>query len=109
MEFDNKEVFVTGFSNNKNIQQAYPNWIIAGYSLNPAGSNAFDLTLKGACRYYNSVGGTSLYKMERTIIHSDSTFKFSASDAGDFFELNCDRSWSIDNFKISAIYNITTK
>ena len=109
MEFDNKEVLVTGFSNNKNHQQAYPNWINAGYALNPVGSNAFDLTLKGACRYFNLVGGTSLYRMERTIIHSDSTFKFSASDAGEFFELNCDRSWSIDNLKITAIYNITTK
>ena len=109
MEFDNKEVLVTGFSNNKDCQQAYPNWINAGYALNSAGSNAFDLTLKGACRYFKIVGGTSLYRMERTIIHSDSTFKFSASDAGEFFELTCDRSWSIDNLKISAIYNITTK
>ena len=109
MVFDNNEVLVTGFSNNKDRQQAYPNWINAGYKLNPAGSNAFDLTLLGACRYSKIIGGTSHYKMERTIIHSDSTFKFSASDAGEFFEMTCDRSWSIDNLKISAIYNITTK
>jgi len=109
MEFDNNEMLVTGFSNNKYVPQSYPDWINAGFPPNPAGSNAFDLTLKGACRFNTLAGGTTLYKIEKTIIHSDSTFKFSASDAGEFFELNCERSWSIDNFKVSAIYNITTK
>jgi hypothetical protein len=43
--------------------------------------------------------------MERTIIHSKPTFTFAGSDAGAFFQLNCERSWSIDNIKITAIYN----
>ena len=105
MEFDNREVLVSGFSNIENVMQAYPNWIGNGSALNPPGANAFDLNLKGACRNISKVNGTSHYKMERTIIHSDSTFKFAGSDAGEFFQLNCDRSWSMDNFKITAIYN----
>jgi hypothetical protein len=109
MEFDNREVLVTGFSNNALKLQAYPDWIDIGLQPNPAGSNAFDRDLKGACRFYNIIGGTKLYKIERTIIHSDSTFIFSASDAGNFLGLNCERSWSIDNFKVNIIYNIVTK
>ncbi len=109
MQFDNREVLVTGFSNNEARLQAYPDWINVGLPPNPAGANAFDRNLKGACRFYNINGGTKLYKIERTIIHSDSTFLFSASDAGEFLGLNCERSWSIDNFNVSVIYNITTK
>jgi hypothetical protein len=105
MEFDKREVLVTGFSNIENVMQAYPNWIGNGSALNPPGSNAFDLNLTGACRNISKTNGTSYYKMERTVMHSDSTFIFAGSDAGAYFQLNCDRSWSIDNMKISVIYN----
>jgi hypothetical protein len=109
MQFDNREVLVTGFSNNESYGQSYPDWINIGIQLNPAGANAYDLNLKGACRFNNINGGTKLYKIERTIIHSDSTFLFTASDAGEYLGLNCERSWSIDNFNVSIIYNIVTK
>ena len=105
MEFDNREVLVTGFSNIENVMQSYPNWIGNGSASNAPGANAFDLNLKGACRNISKANGTSHYKMERTIVHTGSTFAFAASDAGAFFQLNCDRSWSIDNLKITAIYN----
>ena len=109
MQFNNREVLVTGFSNNESIPQAYPDWINIGIQLNPAGANAFDRNLKGACRFFNKEGGTKLYKIERTFIHSDSTFLFTASDAGEYIGLNCERSWSIDNFNINIIYNIALK
>jgi hypothetical protein len=105
MELENNEVLVTGFSNIENVMQSYPNWIANGSALNPPGANAFDLNLKGACRNINKANGSSHYKMERTIIHSKPTFTFAGSDAGAFFQLNCERSWSIDNIKITAIYN----
>jgi hypothetical protein len=105
MELENNEVLVTGFSNIENVMQSYPNWIANGSALNPPGANAFDLKLKGACRNISKANGSSHYKMERTIIHSKPTFTFAGSDAGAFFQLNCERSWSIDNIKITAIYN----
>lgn len=105
MELENNEVLVTGFSNIENVMQSYPNWIANGSALNPPGANAFDLNLKGACRNISKANGTSHYKMERTIIHSKPTFTFAGSDAGAFFQLNCERSWSMDNIKITAIYN----
>ena len=105
MELENNEVLVTGFSNIENVMQSYPNWIANGSALNPPGANAFDLNLKGACRNISKANGSSHYKMERTIIHSKPTFTFAGSDAGAFFQLNCERSWSIDNIKITAIYN----
>jgi hypothetical protein len=105
MELDNNEVLVTGFSNIENVMQSYPNWIANGSALNPPGANAFDKNLKGACRNISKSNGTSHYKMERTIIHSKPAFTFAGSDAGAFFQLNCERSWSMDNLKITAIYN----
>ena len=105
MELENNEVLLTGFSNIENVMQSYPNWIANGSALNPPGANAFDLNLKGACRNISKANGTSHYKMERTIIHSKPTFTFAGSDAGAFFQLNCERSWSMDNIKITAIYN----
>ena len=105
MELDKNEVLVTGFSNIENVMQSYPNWIGNGSALNPPGSNAFNLNLPGACRLINKTNGTSHYKMERTIVHTASVFTFAGSDAGAFFQLNCDRSWSMDNIKITAIYN----
>jgi hypothetical protein len=105
MEFDNQQKLVTGFSNDPNRQQSYPNWIGNGSPLNPPGANAFTTNIPGACIWVSKPNGSSMYKMERTEIHSDSTFTLACSDAGEFFNLNCDRSWSIDNLKITLINN----
>lgn len=105
MEFDGSQKLVTGFSNFDSIQQSYPNWIGNGSALNPAGANSFNRNLPGACSLASHTNGTSQYKMEQTIIHTDSTFSFSCSDAGNYFNLNCERSWSIDNLKIQLINN----
>ena len=103
LEFEKARRLVTGFSNDPAKWQSYPNWIGNGSPLNPPGSNSFTKNLPGACRWVTNPNGTSMYKMERTEIHSDSTFTLSCSDAGEFFNLNCDRSWSIDNLKIYTI------
>ena len=105
LELEKVRRLVTGFSNDPDKWQSYPNWIGNGSPLNPPGANSFTKNLPGACRWVTNPNGTSMYKMERTEIHSDSTFTISCSDAGEFFNLNCDRSWSIDNLKISIINN----
>lgn len=105
MTYDGHQKLVTGFSNFDATQQSYPNWKGNGSPLNPAGANAFNRNLPGACSLAAKPNGTSQYKMEQTIIHSDSTFALSCSDAGSYFKLNCERSWSIDNLKITLINN----
>jgi hypothetical protein len=105
MVWDGNEKLVTGFSNFDATPQSYPNWIGNGSLLNPAGANSYNRNLPGACILASSSMGTSLYKMEQTYIHSDTSFSFSCSDAGNYFNLNCERSWSIDNLKITLINN----
>ena len=105
MELNGARVLVTGFSNFDAIQQAYPNWIGNGSDNNPAGANSYNRNLPGACSLATQKNGTSLYKMEQTFLHTDPTFLFGCSDAGSYFNLNCERSWSIDNLKITLINN----
>ncbi len=105
MEIDGQEKLLTGFSNFTAIQQSYPNWLGNGSTLFPAGANSFNKNLPGACSMASQPNGTSEYKMEQTFQHSDADFSFSCSDAGNYFNLNCERSWSIDNLKITLINN----
>ncbi len=103
MVFDNQVRLMTGFSNDSSIQQSYPNWIGNGSALSPAGSNAYDRELPGACRLANSLHGTSLYKMDIVFLHSDSTFHLNCSDAVKPFNDFCEVSWSMDNLRITTI------
>ena len=103
--FDGAEQLLTGFSNDPTIDQSYPHWLGNGSSLFPAQSDAYNINLPGACESFNSPHGTSMYKIERTILHNGSTFEFTCSDAGGYFQLPCKRSWSIDNLKIIMIKN----
>lgn len=105
MSYDGVDQLLTGFSNDSTVQQSYPNWLGNGSSLSAAGADAFTSNLPGACRLINSPHGTSMYKMVRTFLHSNSSLQFSCSDAGNYFNLPCDRSWSMDNLKITAIKN----
>ena len=101
--FDGTDKLVSGFSTDPAKWQSYPNWIGNGSALSPAGANAFSTNLPGACRLIGNPKGTYHYKMEFTEYHSDNKLKIDMSDAGEFFNLNCDRSWSIDNLKIYTI------
>ena len=103
--FDGVDQLLTGFSNDPNVQQAFPNWLNAGGTNSPAGTNAENFNLPGACALASSMHGTSKYKITRTVLHSGNSFQLNCSDAGDFLNQTCQRSWSIDNLKISAISN----
>jgi hypothetical protein len=105
MDVNNSGVLVTGFSNFDAVQQSYPNWIGNGSAFNPAGANADNRNLPGACSLADKSNGTTHYKMEQSFSHTDSTFNFSCSDAGSYPHDNCERSWSIDNLKIQLINN----
>lgn len=96
---------VAGFSNIDNINQSYPNWLGNGTPQGPAGRNAEDRDLPGACSLASAAHGTSKYHIVSTLYDKNTKFSFAASDAGGFFNDTCQRSWSIDNFKISLISN----
>lgn len=103
MTFDNQDQLMTGFSNDSSVLQSYPNWIGNGSAPSPAGSNAFNRNLPGACSQISSPHGSSMYKIVSTVLHSDSTFHFTCSDATHPFNDFCQISWSIDNLKITTI------
>ena len=103
--FDGNDYKLTGFSNDPTVQQAYPNNLGNGSALSPAMTGAADKNLPGACAWSTSAHGTSMYKIEQTILHSGSSFVFSCSDAGSYAYQTCNRTWSIDNLKITMIKN----
>jgi len=103
--FDGVDYKLTGFSNDSTVQQAYPNNIGNGSALSPAMTGAQNKNLPGACALANSPHGTAMYRIEQTILHSNSTFDFQCSDAGAFLYTPCNRTWSIDNLTITMIKN----
>lgn len=67
MNVNGNTVLLTGFSNFKNVQQSYPNWLGNGSALNPAGADAYTTQLPGACSLIHSANGSSEYKISMTI------------------------------------------
>lgn len=105
MSFDGNDKLLTGFSNDSSIKQSYPNWLGNGSSLSPAGNDAVNIYLPGTCSFINSARGTSLYRIITTVSHSSSSFVLSCSDAGGILNDTCQRSWSMDNLKVSVFKN----
>lgn len=105
MQFDGNNQLITGFSNDPAIPQSYPNWIGNGSSLSPAGANALSTYLPGICNLAANPKGSSHYQLVTTLRHSASSFTLSCNDAGGVFNDTCQRSWSIDNLKISILKN----
>ncbi len=103
LEYDGVTQLLTGFSNDSTIQQSYPNWLGNGSALSPAQTDAYTIHLPGTCN--SSQYGSSMYKMVRTVLHSNPTFTLSCSDAGSNINDFCYRSWSIDNLTIYTINN----
>lgn len=102
---DGADQLLTGFSNDSTVKQSYPNWLGNSSPLSPAGRSAINTDLPGGCSPINSAHGSSLYRIISTIPHNAQTVTISCSDAGNFFNDTCQRSWSIDNLKVSAFKN----
>lgn len=105
MSFDGAYKLITSFSNDSTVQQSYPNWYGNGTPLSPAGKNAIETYLPGVCRLTGSQRGSSMYRMVTTISHNAPLFNLSCSDAGGVLNDSCQRSWSMDNLKVSIFKN----
>lgn len=105
MSFDNKDMLITGFSNDSTKQQSYPNWIANGIALSPAGRDAEEVYLPGTCSFTNATRGTSRYRIITTISHNNADFVLRCNDAGGINNDTCTRSWSMDNLKVSVFKN----
>jgi hypothetical protein len=100
VKYDGNPRFLTTFSSNAQYKQSFPEWFPQGQ--NPAFGNALKLDLPGRCAWKERTNGTAMYKFVRQFPHANSTFQLSLSDALQPFESECEKSWSIDNIKITA-------
>jgi hypothetical protein len=100
MKYDGNTRFLTTFANQLASKQSYPQWYPAAD--NPTYSNAIDIKLPGRCAWKDSTNGTSLYKIVQSFGHASDTFELSLSDALQPFAAICEKSWSIDDLKITA-------
>lgn len=86
------------------VSQSYP----ANYpnSNNAPKSGAYRRDLPGVCHLAGQVGGSSQYKIVKTIRHTGRVFTLECMDK--LKQLNakspmCDESWSVDNIKVKII------
>lgn len=73
---------------------------------NKPNSNAIKTDLPGVCKLKDSKGGTSLYRILRTIEHTQSTLDigcYAQLEDSDPTNINCNESWSVDNIVIKTI------
>lgn len=110
LKVDNKTFINTTFNNYECVPgnicppQSYP----ADYptSSNNPKNGAFKTDLPGFCSWANIPNGTTLYKIHKSISHSDKTVLIQCLDllkqkyAAD---PKCDESWSVDNIRVKAI------
>ena len=105
---DGKKNISTTFSNSGCfptycLQQSYPKNFPFHHD---AGSGAVRVDLPGRCSRQNVVGGTTMYRIERLIDHSDSNLHLEFRDLlkqSNTLDNLCDESWSLDNIHVSII------
>jgi len=115
MNIDGNSAIYATFANGQftNYTQSYPVLQpeyspVTGFKFfnNKPNSNAIKTDLLGACKLQNIKGGTSMYRITRTIEHTTSTLDvgcFAQLEDPDMVNKNCNESWSIDNIKIKTI------
>jgi hypothetical protein len=102
MTIDGYLFYQTTFSNGVH-GQSFPNNYKAGNASNPAHSDAWNISLPGVCVLKDSAHGSSLYKIELTTSHHSNDMTLACSDALQPFNSLCQKSWSVDNIRITAI------
>lgn len=104
MTVDNYPFYLTTFSNGP-YGQSFPGNYKAGAVSNPAHANAWNISLPGICALKDSANGSSLYKIEVITSHNADVIRIACNDALQPFNSLCQKSWSIDNLRVTAIYN----
>ncbi|RZK40541.1 MAG: hypothetical protein EOO90_14795 [Pedobacter sp.] len=98
--FSNEDCDNSGFCPPQSYPSDYPN-----ANQNPK-AGAANPNLPGVCNLAGKVGGTTLYKITKTIEHSKASLLMQCRDQ--LIQTNtpdpkCDESWSIDNLSIKVI------
>jgi len=102
MKLRNNPIIVTTFSNDNN-PQSFPNNYQTNMINNPALANSWGV-FPGVCAKQNMQNGTSWYKIEY-ITGLTGSLEISMQDVNFSVGDLCSKSWSIDNLRVTAIYN----
>ncbi len=97
--------FSTTFSNGNCVssfcqRQSYPDRFPG--SFNPR-SGSFSSNFFGVCSRLNEIGGSSLYRIEKSFRHKGQSISIRFSDVlvqNNMNDQKCDESWSIDNVEV---------
>lgn len=114
MNIDGWSAIYSTFANGlcANCSQAFPatqpSIVNGGFVFfnNKPNSNAIKTDLPGACKLKDSKGGTSMYRILRTIEHTQSTLEigcYAQLEDTDLANKNCNESWSVDNILVKTI------
>lgn len=98
--FSNAECNDNNFCPPQSYPFNYPN-----SSQNPRWGSA-DRNLPGLCLYEGLTGGTTLYKITKTIEHQEATLLLQCRDQliqNNTTDNKCDESWSVDNIRVKVI------
>ncbi len=104
MSIDNYPFYLTTFSNSS-YGQSFPGNYKTGAASNPAHANAWKIDMPGLCALKDVANGSSLYKIEVITSHNSDSLLMACNDALQPFNSYCLKSWSIDNLRVTAIYN----
>lgn len=96
---DGTLIYQTTFSNSAE-KQSYPDWFDVGAIPNPPRGNAFETNLPGVCALKDVKGGTISYKISFSRPHTSDSLHLTINDV--LHNTICDKSWSIDNLKITT-------
>lgn len=102
VQLDYNSIYLTTFSNGA-YDQSFPNNYQSNMINNKAFSNAWGV-FPGVCSKVDQTNGTSLYKIEYITSHSGPV-KLTFNDIANTTTSLCQKSWSLDNLKLTAINN----
>lgn len=102
MTLDGYPLYLTTFSNSVH-GQAFPNNYTPGQTVQPARSDSWNSNLPGLCLLKQSANGSSMYKIDIRTAHTASQLKLACNDVLQPFNSFCNKSWSMDNIKITTI------
>ncbi len=102
VQLDNNTIYLTTFSNGA-YDQSFPNNYQTNIINNKAFSNAWAV-FPGVCSKVDQKNGTSLYKIEYITSHSG-PIRLTFNDIANTNTSFCQKSWSLDNLKLTAINN----
>ncbi|MFC3561644.1 hypothetical protein [Pedobacter jamesrossensis] len=98
--FSNADCDITGFCEPQSYPKDYPN-----FTQNPK-TGAANVNLPGVCNLKGKIGGTTLYRITKTIEHSKADLLMQCRDQllqKNTADPKCDESWSVDNLRVKVI------